>query len=45
MKQKNVKTLIAGLSIIILFGLIPKYSNAQKVTKLFEKGEYEKAEQ
>ena len=45
MKQKNVKFLISGLSIIILIGLIPKYSNAQKINKLIEKGEYEKAEQ
>ena len=45
MKQKNVKVLISGLSIIILIGLIPKYSNAQKINKLIEKGEYEKAEQ
>ncbi|MCK4664979.1 MAG: tetratricopeptide repeat protein [Bacteroidales bacterium] len=45
MKQKSMKSLITGLSLIILIGLIPWCSNAQKVTKLFEKAQYEKAEQ
>ncbi len=45
MKQTNLKSLITGIGIIILIGLIPEYSNAQKVTKLFEKGKYDKAKE
>ena len=45
MKQKSIKSLIVGLSLIIAVGLIPGSLKAQKITKLFEKEQYEKAEQ
>ena len=45
MKQKNLKSLITGFFIVILLGLTSEYSTAQKVTKLFNAGELEAAEQ
>ena len=45
MKQKSIKSLIAGLCLIILTVLIPEFSKAQKIEKLFEKGQFEKAEE
>jgi tetratricopeptide (TPR) repeat protein len=45
MKQKSIKSLVVGLSLITAIGLIPGNLKAQKVTKLFEKEQYEKAEQ
>ena len=43
MNQNRINIGITGLCLIILIILIPKFSNAQKVTKLFEKEQYEKA--
>ncbi len=45
MIQKNIKSLVVIFSLIASIGLIPENLIAQKVTKLFEKGQYEKAEQ
>ncbi len=44
MKKNSINYLI-GLSLIIALNLVPVYLNAQKVTKLFNKGQIEKAEQ
>ncbi|MFC2152199.1 tetratricopeptide repeat protein, partial [Bacteroidota bacterium] len=43
MKVKGIKTLILATIIYVLTVLIPGNLNAQKVTKFFEKGLYEKA--
>jgi ankyrin repeat protein len=45
MKQNSMKHFIIDLIVIVFIGIIPSNSNAQKVTKLFEKGQYEKVEQ
>ena len=45
MKAKTYKSYIKSLGLILVILLIPPHVFAQKVTKLLEKGQYEKAEQ
>ena len=44
MYLKKLKSFFTGLSLIILVGIIPTNLNAQKITELFKKEQYEKAE-